>query len=446
MKYLWMEHVDPPIFPTLDGDRETDVLVIGGGMAGVLCARELKERGASYILLEGQRIGGGITKGTTAVLTAQHDTLYQDMIREQGAEKAGLYLHANLSAVSKFRRLSGEIPCDFEDQPSVMYSLHDRAMMEREEAAVHSLGVDVSFTTETPMPFPVAGAVRYDGMAQFHPLKFLYGIARELNIFENTFVRELDGTTAITDKGKVRAKKVIIATHYPFVNSHGLYFMKLYQNRSYVIALEKAPELGCTIEDAADNGIYLRNYRGLLLVGGGDHRTGKQAKGGCFASPRAFAKTYFPGSREVYAWANQDCVSLDGVPYIGPYSAGLPHVYVASGFGLWGMTTSMVASEILTDMTEGRKNRFAPAFAPDRHLSYGPLFGNIGTTLLHFASPTLRRCSHLGCALTWNPIEHSWDCACHGSRFDEQGHLIDNPAMKDISVPEESKTASDARP
>ncbi|MDD3165105.1 MAG: FAD-dependent oxidoreductase [Oscillospiraceae bacterium] len=432
MEYLWTSDVTPPTFPALRGDKQTDILVIGGGMAGVLCAWQLQQAGADYVLVEGRAIGGGITKGTTAVLTAQHDTLYQDMVKQFGTNKAGLYLRANLKAVEQFRALASHIPCDFADKPSVMYSRCDRAAMEREAVTVQALGFAAEFVTDTPLPFSVAGAVRYPGMAQFHPLKFLYGIARELNIFENTFVQKLDGTTAITAYGKIRAKKVIMATHYPFLNSHGLYIMRLYQKRSYVIALRNAPELGCTIEDAAENGVYLRNYGSLLLVGGGDHRTGK--KSGGFSVPRAFAKQYFPSAVEQYAWANQDCVSLDGVPYIGSYSAGLPNVYLASGFNLWGMTTSMAASEILTGMVLGREAEFAPAFAPNRTMFTGQLFSNMGTTLLDFVTPTAKRCSHLGCALKWNKAERTWDCPCHGSRFDAHGRLIDNPAMRDSHV------------
>lgn len=169
MNFLWTKERKENVFPTLEGDKKTDVLIIGGGMAGVLCAMKLKERGIDYMLIEGKRIGEGITKGTTAVLTAQHDTLYQDMIKKFGAAKAKLYLEANLRAVAEFRRLSEEIPCDFENKPSLMYSLHNARLMQKEAEAVRSLGFEAEFITETPLPFPVAGAVRYNTMAQFHP-------------------------------------------------------------------------------------------------------------------------------------------------------------------------------------------------------------------------------------------------------------------------------------
>lgn len=432
MEFLWTKASPPPAFPALDGDKSTQVLVIGGGMAGILCALRLHRQGVEVMLVEKNKIGGGITKGTTAVLTAQHDTLYQDLQKRFGAEKAKAYLHANLRAVEQFGTLAGEFDCDFERVPSIMYALHDKQLMEQEARCVQALGFAAQFTTQTPLPFAVAGAVSYPDMAQFHPLKFLYAAAKNLPIYENTFVEKLEDTTAFTAHGTIQAKRVIVATHYPFVNRHGLYVAKLYQRRSFVVALENAPDLGCTIEDAAENGIYLRNYNGLLLVGGGDCRTGK--KGGGFAVPRAFAARHFPEAKEVMAWANQDCVSLDGMPYVGDYSGGLPGVYTATGFNLWGMTSSMVAAELLADLAQGRENALEKVFSPARSLLRTQLFANMGTTLLDFAIPTTKRCSHLGCALRWNPAEHSWDCPCHGSRFDEHGALLDNPAMKDSRV------------
>lgn len=429
VKYLWYNDLTPPEFPTLNGDRDTDVLIIGGGMAGILCALRLREAGIDHILLEAKRIGSGITKGTTAVLTAQHDTLYYDMIKSFGRQRSRQYLYANLKAVDRFRALSARFPCDFEDKPSVMYTTGDPDRLRREAKAVRSLGFDAEFTTDVPLPFPVTGAVSYPGMAQFHPLKFLYSVSRGLNIYENTFVRKIKGRTAITDHGNIRAKKIIIASHFPFINRHGLYFMKLYQQRSYIIALEGAPDLGCTVDNADEDGVYMRNYKDLLIIGAGTHRTGKR---GGFETVRRFAKQYFPGAKERFAWANQDCVSLDGVPYIGRYSPGMPDVYVASGFNLWGMTTSMIAAGILCDMVQGKKNDYADVFPPDRSILHGQLFCNAGETVLDLATPTVKRCPHMGCALKWNPAEGSWDCPCHGSRFDADGRLKEGPAMHGI--------------
>lgn len=432
MEYLWTKDVEIPEFQPLKGNLTTDVLIIGGGMAGILCARMLHDAKVNYALVEADRIGSGMTRGTTAVLTAQHDTLYADLIDKHGEAHARQHLEANLHALANFRALAHDISCDLEDAPSIMYSLDNRAQMEREVRAVNSLGFPAELTSRVPLPFGVAGAVVFPGMAQFHPLKFLAGLVKDLHIHEHTFVRRLEGTVAYTDTSEIRAKRVIVATHFPFVNRHGLYFMKLYQKRSFVIALRNAPQLNCTIMDVAENGMYLRNYEDLLLVGGGDRRTGKQSGG--IEVVRAFARRLFPQASEVLAWANQDCISLDGVPYIGSYSPAMPDVYVATGFNEWGMTSSMVAAEILTDMVRGQENRYADAFAPNRSMLTAQLFANMGATLLDFAIPTVKRCSHLGCALRWNPAEHSWDCPCHGSRFSEHGRLLNNPAMRDSHV------------
>lgn len=432
MDFLWNKINGKPNFPKLKGDINTDVLIIGGGMAGVLCAKHLETAGVDYVLAEAATIGNGITKGTTAVLTAQHDTLYQDIIKKYGFNKAKQYLSANLRAVESFKSLSREIDCELEIKPSIMFSLHDKTLMQNEANAVRSLGYNAEFITDIPLSVPAVGAVCYPDMAQFHPLKFLYAIAKNLNIFENTFVHKLKDNVAFTDSGNIYAKKVIVATHFPFINTHGMYFMKLYQHRSYVIAYENAPNLECTIEDYADNGIYLRNYENLLIIGGGDHRTGE--KGGGYETIRSFARRYFPMAKEKLRWSNQDCITLDGIPYIGRYSKLLPNVYVATGFGLWGMTTSMAAARILCDLVQGKENENAAVFLPDRSIWHTQLFKNAGATAVNFITPTAKRCPHLGCALKWNSLEHSWDCPCHGSRFGENGELINNPAMKDSRV------------
>lgn len=432
MKSVWNEDITMPSFPDLQGSIKTDVLIIGGGMAGILCAYYLQKSGVDYILVEGEKIGCGITKNTTAVITAQHDILYSKLIKQSGEEKAKQYLHANLRAVNEFRALSRTIECDFEESPSFIYSLSDKSKIENEVFEVNRLGFEAEFVKDIPLPFPIVGGVKFPSMAQFHPLKFIAGISKGLNIYENTFVNKLTGTVAYTDKGVIFAKRVIVATHFPFINSHGMYFMKLYQQRSYVIALENADEIRGTYVDDAENGMYFRNYQNLLLIGGGDHRTGKN--GGNFDELRLFAKRHYPNAVKKYCWATQDCMSLDGIPYIGQYSKSLPNVFVAAGFNEWGMTSSMVGAFILADIISGKKNEFAEVFSPDRSIFKKQLFVNLGVTLSNFIIPTTKRCPHLGCALRRNKTEHTWDCSCHGSRFDEDGSLIDNPAMRDSHV------------
>ena len=432
MNSLWEQTSDIQRFPQLDGDIKSHVLIIGGGMAGVLCAYLLHQAGVPYVLAEAETLCGGITRNTTAKITSQHGLIYDQLIRTCGLDRAREYLRANEVALQKYRELCRPIDCGFEEKTAYVYSLDDRKKIERELAALEKLGFHGAFCKELPLPFPVAGAVRYPNQAQFHPLKFVSAISKGLHIYEHTPVRELVGTTAMTDHGSIAAEKIIVATHFPLLNKHGFYFLKLYQHRSYVIALENAPYVDGMYVDEAETGMSFRMYEDMLLVGGGGHRTGK--KGGNWRELRDFAQKYYPNATEKYHWATQDCMTLDGVPYIGRYSAGTPDLLVATGFNKWGMTSSMVAAMILCDFVQGNENPYAQVFSPSRTTLRPQLAVNGFETVVSLLTPTTRRCPHLGCALKWNPYEHTWDCPCHGSRFVEDGKRIDNPATGDLKL------------
>ena len=213
------------------------------------------------------------------------------------------------------------------------------------------------------------------------------------------------------------------------LNKHGLYPLKLYQHRSYVIALKGAQNVGGMYVDESNTGLSFRNYGDLLLLGGGGHRTGK--KGGCWQELEAFAHQHYKNAEIIGKWATQECMTLDGVPYIGQYSKSIPDVFVATGFNKWGMTNAMVAAELLCDLVQCKANPYTTVFDPSRTLLRPQLAVNTFDSLVGLLTPTAPRCSHLGCALKYNRIEHTWDCPCHGSRFTEEGQLIDNPATDD---------------
>ena len=430
MESLWEQTWKPPRFPAQDGDLNTDVLIIGGGMAGVLCAYQLHCAGVPYVLAEAETVCGGITQNTTAKITSQHGLIYSRLISKFGVRRAKQYLAANEAALQAYRELCRHMDCGFEEKAAYAYSVDDRRKIERELEALEKLGFPAEFADKLPLPFHVAGAVRFPNQAQFHPLKFVSGIAKNLHIHEHTRVCELRGTTAVTNHGRIRARKIIVTTHFPFLNKHGSYFLKLYQHRSYVIALQPAPDVDGMYVDEAQTGMSFRNYKNLLLVGGGGHRTGK--RGGGWRELQAFAQRYYPQAEEKYRWATQDCISLDGVPYIGRYSASTADLYVAAGFNKWGMTASMVSAMILCDLVQGKKNPYEEVFSPARSLLHPQLAVNGFEAAASLLTPAAKRCPHLGCALKWNPMEHTWDCPCHGSRFTEDGKLIDNPATGNL--------------
>ena len=168
----------------------------------------------------------------------------------------------------------------------------------------------------------------------------------------------------------------------------------------------------------------------MLLIGGGGHRTGKPGKN--WSEIRNFAKTYYPSSKEEYAWAAQDCITLDDIPYIGNYSAKTPNLYVATGFNKWGMTGAMSAAMLLTDKILGKNKLAFNVFSPSRSILKPRLISNAFEAAANLITPSSKRCPHLGCALKWNPAEHSWDCPCHGSRFTKDGKVLDNPANGDM--------------
>ena len=432
MKSLWKMTADMPSFPELKKDIKTDVLVIGGGICGILTAYSLKQKGIDYTLVEKGRLCDLTTGNTTAKITFQHGLIYYKLLKDEGKEKAQIYLRSNKKALEDYRELCKSIDCDFEVKDNYVYSLSDRKKLEKEINVLSEIGYSAKFFESLPLPFGVKGAVCFPDQAQFNPLKFLSAIAKDLNIYENTFVRELVGTTAITDKGKIRANRIIVATHFPFINKHGLYFMKLYQHRSYVIALENGIDLGGMYVDEAKKGMSFRNHKDLLLLGGGDHRTGK--KGGNWEQLRSFAAIHYPEAREKYFWAAQDCMSLDSIPYIGQYSKSTPNLFVATGFNKWGMTGTMVAAKMLCDLAVGKDNPYKELYSPSRNMIKPQLFLNGAESVINLLTPTTKRCPHLGCALKWNSAEHSWDCPCHGSRFTEDGKVLENPANGNIKL------------
>lgn len=432
MHSIWTKTAPEKRFPPLEGDRKTEVLIVGGGLAGLLCAYRLRRAGVRCLLLESGHLCGGTTQNTTAKITFQHGLLYDGLLRRLGERRARLYLEAHRKACEEYAALCRGIDAEYERRDSYVYSRTDRAGLEAEVAALKRLGVSARLCEATELPFEVAGAVRVCDQAQFHPLKFAYAIAQEVEICENTRVNTIARHRAVTDRGVITCEKTIVATHFPILNRHGLYPLKLYQHRSYVLALEGAEPVRGMYVDASDKGFSLRSRGDLLLLGGGAHRTGKA--GGGWREVEDFARLYYPNARVVARTAAQDCMTLDGVSYIGQYSACTPDLYVTTGFNKWGMSSAMVGAMLLTDLICGRENEYACVFSPSRSILHPQLFVNAGESVLGLVTPGAPRCSHLGCALHYNAAEHSWDCACHGSRFSDSGELLNNPATDGVKL------------
>jgi len=432
MNSLWSETTKAKPRKTLEHDLEVDVLIIGGGMCGILTAHILKEKGIKSIIVEALSIGEGVTKNTTGKVTAQHGLIYADLIQKFGEEKAQMYYDSQTRALEKYRKLSERFSCDFENKTAYVYSVDDKQQLEREASAYERLKIDSKIVEIPEFPLKTVGALPMKNQAYFHPLKFLYALAEDLDIYEHTFVHKVDNNVAYTKNANITAKYIILATHYPLVNIPGLYFTKLYQSRSYVIAIENAPLLDGMYIDACKGGYSLRTYDDLMLVGGGSHRTGEE--GGNYATLEYFATKNYPMATEKYRWSTQDCMSLDHVPYIGRHQKKSENLYVATGFNKWGMTGSMVAAEVLTDLIARGKSEWSALYNPSRSIMRRQLFTNLNAATKGLTAIGKPRCSHMGCKLHWNNPERTWDCHCHGSRFDQRGNVINNPAKKGITL------------
>ncbi|HAT4116306.1 FAD-dependent oxidoreductase [Clostridium perfringens] len=476
MKSVWSESCKFRKREALNKDIKTNVLVIGAGIAGILTAYMLKQKGRDVVLIDAAEIASGNTKNTTAKITSQHDLIYSKLISEFGEEKARQYAKANELAIKKYKEIIEDkrIECDFEEKPAYVYSLNEVDVLKEEVEAAKNLGIDAEFVQEANLPFKINGAVKFNNQAQFNPLKFLKGISNELVIYENTRALEIKENLVVTSRGNITANNIVVATHYPIMNAPGYYFMKMHQERSYVLALENTSEIDGMYIDLNKEGYSFRTYNNLLLLGGISHRTGENEEGGSYDELRKVAKRLYPKAKEKYYWSAQDCMTIDGIPYIGRYSSETPNIYVATGFNKWGMTSSMVSAMIISDMILEKENDFSEIFSPrrfDLSLSINNIANDLIETAKNFIAQKVyipsseiehiknghggiieyngekvgvyknkegkeffvsTKCTHLGCQLSWNSDELTWDCPCHGSRFDYKGRLIGSPATKDL--------------
>lgn len=424
-----------------------DVIVIGAGMTGLLIAYYLKEEGKNVLVLEADVIASGQTERTTAKITSQHAVKYSKLIKKVGIDKARMYAQANELAIREYERLiqSKGIECQFERLTAYLYTLQEKALLEEEAKAALSLGINASFIKDTELPFSVEAAVSFGNQAQFSPLEFIRHISAELDILEHTQVTSVKGNQVMTKNGTFSADKIVVATHYPLLNVPGFYFLRQHQERSYVLALSGCKKIEGMYYGIDQGGLSLRQAGDVLLLGGSGHRTGQNEYGGAYDTLLRAAKQYFPEGKEVTRWSAQDCMPHDGIPFIGKYSIFTPNLYVATGFQKWGMTTSMVAAMLLRDELCGIENHYRELFRPQRmnvRAGMGNLFIDIGMSVKGLVKGLCYRlqkkpyCAHMGCALTWNPDEKSWDCPCHGSRFEADGKLLDNPAKKNAKIEE----------
>lgn len=493
---LWVGTSEVTRFHELHGDLTTEVVVVGAGIAGLTTAALLKADGARVVLVEAGRVAAGVTGYTTAKLTVLHGLVFDDLVQAFGEEGARTYADANLAGMTTVAELAVRhgIDCDLERRPAYTYTT-DPAMVDKvraEVSAAQRLGLPAAFTTDTDLPYPVEGAIRVADQRQFHPRKYCIGLARAVDgagsaVYEGTRALSVDEQggrcTVETDHGTLTADFVVQATHLPFSDSGG-FFARTHPMRSYA--------LSARLDGPVPQGMYLsvdtpsRSVRSapmdggeVVILGGESHKVGQDPDTReRYAALEAWARREFPVRSIDYRWSAQDYMPADHVPFVGRVSPASERVLVATGFKKWGMSNGSAAGVMLADRIAGRKNPFAGFFDTNRVNPRQSVKGLVkenadvvkrfvgdrlrtetrsaadlapgeaailvdGTErvavhrdeagVLHAVSPV---CTHMGCTVTWNTAETTWDCPCHGSRFNCYGEVIQGPAVKDLEAKE----------
>jgi glycine/D-amino acid oxidase-like deaminating enzyme len=447
LRSLWFKGMDRDRRPPLDRDIGVDVAVVGAGIVGLTTALLLEREGMDVAVVEMRRAGAGATGYTTAKLSSLHGLTYTQLARGIGRDLARTYGEANEAGIERVFELAGElgIDCDLTRKPNYTYAEDesDLTRVRQEADLARELGLPASFAEDLDLPFPVAGAVRFDDQAEFHPVKYLEGLAGALSgpVFEGTRVTGLgSGGKLSTAVGPhVRARHVVVASHLSFLD-RGVYFARCHPERSYVVA-GRAKNLPSGMYLSTESPAHsIRTHGDWLLVGGESHKTGQADARERYDRLGAWALERFDLKPEL-RWATQDQMPADGVPYVGRHDPLSQNVWVATGFKKWGLAMGTAAAELLAAQIAGREHRWAALFDPNRvrARASAPTFAKENANVaFHFlADRVLKhgapRCTHLGCLLDWNAAEETWDCPCHGSRFAASGEVIEGPAVRPLS-------------
>lgn len=490
----WIASTPKTEYPALTEDLIVDTAIIGGGIAGISSAYFLNKEGIKMAVIEADRILKGTTGHTTAKITSQHGLIYNKIKNQMSEELARQYALANETAIGVIGQIASEnkIECDYIPQSAYIYTLQDGFVDKiYDEARLASdLGIKAEYLEEIPLPFSIKAAVRFDNQAQFHPRKFLLALAEKISdngckIFEQSRVVNIEEDSRyvlITDQGKkITAEKVIIASHYPFYNKPALYFTRIYAERSYVVAVkakEKYPGgMYITAEEPARSVRSQKADKGdLVLVGGDHHKTGQgEDTVKHYEALIDFANESFTVEDIPYRWSTQDCMTMDGIPFVGNFTSDAPNMYIATGYGKWGMSNGIASAMLLRDLIIHGKSPWQDVYNPSRQ-SIAASAKNFVTQNLNVAEKLIggkispapgdadikkgegkvieingekagafrdeqgrlnvvnTTCTHMGCELSWNSAERTWDCPCHGSRFSYTGDLVEGPAVKPLDI------------
>lgn len=490
---FWRDSIDFPSFSSLKEDMKVDVAIIGAGITGITTAYLLGKAGYKVALLEAGKILNGTTGHTTAKITAQHGLIYDELIHHFGEEKTQLYYQANMNARDFIKNVISElqIDCDFSEEDAYIYTNSESYMekIHNELEAYKRLRISSDYVETIPFNIPIMGAIVMKNQAQFHPLKYLTKLVEEFiklggQIFEQTTaidVAEGSNPAVITrDNHKIICDYVVSCSHFPFYDLKSFFFTRMYAERSYIISLkteQKYPGGMYLSAEEPKRSIRSTSSKGeqFILIGGENHKTGHGIDTLTHYEALAnFSRDVF-GTHDIrYRWSAQDLTTLDNIPYIGPITSANQNILVATGYRKWGMTNGTAAAMLIQDLILKKDTPFLDVYTPSR-FNADPSIKNFITQNADVAGQLLKgklefipkdpsdvangqgavvivngqragayrdsdgqlhlvdtTCTHIGCELSWNHGDHTWDCPCHGSRFSIDGEVVEGPAKKPL--------------
>lgn len=487
---LWLGDIETGNYPELKKDLETEILIIGGGIAGMTTAYFLSKTGKRVVLVDADRIGRGVTGHTTAKITSLHHLAYKDIKEKVGIDSAKSYAKASQEAIGLIGQIvkKEKLNCEFKKADMHVYSYDGRSLgkIKEEFEVCRDMGLPATYIEKSELPFPIKGAIKFDNQAHFHPYKYVLGLAntisKKVDIRERTRIVDMeegDPGTVITDKGfRIKANEVVVASHYPVFDQKGKYYARLIPDRDYAMAIKSPTELDGMFIDTSGDYFSIRPYGKLLIVGGITHRTGTVSDTKeCYRKLLNQAEKRLGVETVEYKWSTQDNFTADNLPYIGRITKDNRHVYVATGFNGWGMSNGTTAGKLIADMISRGASPYIETFDPSRFslkaegkkllefntgtakryiqgaVTTGEIISNIkkgqggivekdGQKYLVYRNESGKvfalhhHCTHMGCVLSWNSAEKSWDCPCHGSRFSYEGKVIHGPALKNLKKAE----------
>ncbi len=474
-------------YPSLVGRIKADVAVVGAGITGLTTAFLLKRAGAKVAVVEAAGVCSGTSGNTTAKITSLHRLIYARVEAAFGEERAKTFADANQAAIKEIETIAKElnIDCHFHRLPAYTFTRSPSmvADMEAETRSAQKAGLPARFVREIDLPLRIEAAVRVDDQARFHPYRYCSGIAKAIDgdgclVFEFSRAVDVKGRIVKTENGEIEADHIVLATQLPFLDQAGTFAWN-YPSRSYLAAIRIDGEMPQGMYISAESPtrtISRAAGSDYLLVGGESHKTGHDPDTyRRYDAIRQWAGRHFSVRSVDFEWSSQDFMPADGLPYIGRLHPLAVNVYTATGFAKWGITRGTFSGMILRDTIMNIKNPWAEAFSSTRmnpsrsaktffleNFDVGKRFvfdrmsaiaskrpedlpsgaGEVVRAkegraaayrdengVLHSVSPV---CTHLGCYVTWNPAEKSWDCPCHGSRYDVDGNVLSGPTVSKL--------------